>query len=178
MSDVVYPKTSWPYYSVDNVRRAGTKTDNNTLGKDDFLKLMIAQMQNQDPTSPMDNKDLAAQTAQFTSVEQLAKISDQLKGMGQSLGNSSNLIGKQVVWNGETKTGNYDIKTKQAEVIIEKETGIVDSIVVRDGVHYVKIGSKELELDKIVQVEDVKAAVDDKDQETSGTNESIEEKTS
>jgi flagellar basal-body rod modification protein FlgD len=177
MSDVVYPKTSWPYYSVDNVRRAGEKKDN-TLGKDDFLKLMIAQMQNQDPTSPMDNKDLAAQTAQFTSVEQLAKISDQLTGMGQSLGNSSNLIGKQVVWNGETKTGNYDIKTKQAEVIIEKETGIVDSIVVRKGVHYVKIGSKELELSKIVEVEAAKTAVEDNDKEVAGTDESTEGKTS
>lgn len=177
MSDVIYPKTSWPYYSVDNVAKAGVKKDNN-LGKDDFLKLMIAQMQNQDPTSPMDNKDLAAQTAQFTSVEQLAKISDQLTGMGQSLGNSSNLIGKQVVWNGETKTGNYDIKTKQAEVIVQKESGVVDSIVVRNGVHYVKIGSKELEISKIVQVEAVKTTAEDKDKDSTATTEAAEGKTS
>lgn len=174
----MYPKTSWPHYSVDNVARVGAKKDN-TLGKDDFLKLMIAQMQNQDPTSPMDNKDLAAQTAQFTSVEQLTKISDQLNKMTESLGNNSSLIGKQVVWNGETKTGNYDINTKKAEVIVEKLTGIVDSIVVRNGVHYVKVGSKELEISKITEVEAVKATADEVETEdTSATIENAEGKTS
>lgn len=149
----MYPKVTWPNYSVENVANANKRKTGDSLGKDDFLKLMIAQMQNQDPTAPMDNKDLATQTAQFTSVEQLTKISEQIAAMSQSLGNSSSLIGKQVVWNGETKTGNYDIKTGKAEVIVNKETGIVDSIVVRSGVHYVKIGAKELELDKIVQIE-------------------------
>lgn len=166
MADVVYPKVSWPHYSVDNVRKMAGKDNQtkkgDTLGKDEFLKLMIAQMKNQDPTAPMDNKDLATQTAQFTSVEQLTNISEQIAALTQSLGNSSSLIGKQVVWNGETKTGNYDVRTGKAEVIIQNESGIVDSIVIRQGVHYVKIGSKELEMDKIVQIQ---SAPDKKDEE-------------
>ena len=46
----------------------------NALNKDDFLKLLVAQLKNQDPLSPMDGKDMAAQLAQFSSVEQLQTL--------------------------------------------------------------------------------------------------------
>lgn len=45
-----------------------------TMGKDQFLKLLIAQMQNQDPLNPMDGMQFASQLAQFSSVEQLAQL--------------------------------------------------------------------------------------------------------
>ena len=41
------------------------------MGKDQFLKLLVAQMKNQDPESPMDGTQMAAQLAQFSTVEQL-----------------------------------------------------------------------------------------------------------
>jgi flagellar basal-body rod modification protein FlgD len=44
------------------------------LGKDDFLKLLVSQLKNQDPLNPMDGKDMAAQLAQFSSVEQLQQL--------------------------------------------------------------------------------------------------------
>lgn len=151
MADANYPQVMWPNYSQSNVEKASKKS--NQLGKDDFLKLMMAQMQYQDPLSPMDNKDMVAQMAQFTSVEQLTNIAKQITDLGQSLGSESGLIGKQVSWNGETKTGNYDIKTGKAEVIKKQETGIVESIIIRDGVHYVKIGDKEIKISDVEQVE-------------------------
>jgi len=49
------------------------------MAKDDFLKLMIAQMKNQDPLSPMESYEFASQLAQFTSVEQLANINTNLE---------------------------------------------------------------------------------------------------
>jgi len=48
---------------------------NQAMGKDDFLKLLIAQLKNQDPQDPADSAQMAAQLAQFTSVEQLTNIS-------------------------------------------------------------------------------------------------------
>lgn len=45
-----------------------------SLGKDDFLKLLVSQLKNQDPLNPMDGKDMAAQLAQFSSVEQLQQL--------------------------------------------------------------------------------------------------------
>ncbi|GGH17629.1 flagellar hook assembly protein FlgD [Paenibacillus segetis] len=151
MADIIGTNVAWPGYSAGNATKASSKGGN--LGKDDFLKLMMAQMQNQDPLSPMDNTQMVAQMAQFTSVEQLVNISEQLTAMSQSLGNNSGLIGKQVSWTAQTKTGDYSLETGQAEVITVKESGIVDSIVVRSGVHYVKVGDKEIPIDQIVQVD-------------------------
>jgi flagellar basal-body rod modification protein FlgD len=76
-------------------------TSNKTLTKDDFLKMLLAQLKNQDPLKPVDGTDFTAQLAQFTSLEQLTNMSTQLQNM--SLAQSANtdaqsidLIGKEV----------------------------------------------------------------------------------
>jgi len=75
------------------------------LGKDDFLKMMIAQLKHQDPLNPMDGTAFTAQLAQFSSLEQLQNMNTQLTSyiqQQQTLGNSQavNLIGKQVLAKG------------------------------------------------------------------------------
>ncbi len=52
------------------------------MGKDDFLKLLVAQLKNQDPQSPANADQMAAQLAQFSSVEQLTNISKTLETQG------------------------------------------------------------------------------------------------
>ncbi|MBI2712041.1 MAG: flagellar hook assembly protein FlgD [Bdellovibrio sp.] len=52
-----------------------------TLGKDDFLKIMITQMKNQDPTNPFKAEQMAQEIAQFTSVEQLQNVNQNLSKM-------------------------------------------------------------------------------------------------
>lgn len=79
------------------MRRVG----NNELDKDAFLKLFLAQLKNQDPTNPMESHELAAQLAQFTSLEKLNNIDDGISQMAkQADPNKSydalNLIGKGV----------------------------------------------------------------------------------
>jgi flagellar basal-body rod modification protein FlgD len=80
--------------------KAKAKADQNVLGKDDFLKLMVAQMKNQDPMNPADDKDNIAQMAQFSSLEQITnlatatqKLADSMQ-MTQTLG----LIGHTVTY--------------------------------------------------------------------------------
>jgi flagellar basal-body rod modification protein FlgD len=51
------------------------------MGKDEFVKLLVAQMSNQDPLNPMDGKELAVQLAQFSNVEQLININEKLDAM-------------------------------------------------------------------------------------------------
>ncbi|MCS7052167.1 MAG: flagellar hook capping protein [Ignavibacterium sp.] len=64
--------------SVNNTT-TNTRNSKNVMGKDDFLKLMLAQMRNQDPLNPMESAEFAAQLAQFTSVEQLMNLNDSMK---------------------------------------------------------------------------------------------------
>jgi flagellar basal-body rod modification protein FlgD len=80
-------------------------TTKTTLGKNDFMNLLITQMQNQDPMDPMSGSDYAAQLAQFSSLEQLTNINDNLTlslGANSALSSSINnalaatFIGKNV----------------------------------------------------------------------------------
>ena len=75
------------------------------LGKDDFMKLLVAQMQHQDPMNPSDSSQMAAQLAQFSSLEQLTNISQQMASQAadsatlvNTVNNSSaiGLLGKTV----------------------------------------------------------------------------------
>ena len=71
----------------------------NGLGKDDFLKLLLTQLSNQDPLKPMEDKEFIAQLAQFNTLEQMQQVNKNLVDMltTQTISQASSLIGKLVV---------------------------------------------------------------------------------
>lgn len=84
---------------------AGSLTQGTEMGREDFLLLLVTQLSNQDPLSPMDGQEFAAQLAQFSSLEQLIGIQDgiaqngQLSGLlaqGINSGVAAGLIGKDI----------------------------------------------------------------------------------
>ncbi len=86
----------------DNVQSAVSE-----LGSDVFLRLLVTQLQNQDPTNPVENGEFIAQLAQFTTLEQttnMNKLLEQLVGQDTQRTelNLVNLIGRTVVSEGDT----------------------------------------------------------------------------
>jgi flagellar basal-body rod modification protein FlgD len=81
-----------------NASLTGTKAPQQDLGKDDFLKILITQLQHQDPTKPMEDREFIAQMAQFSSLEQMTNMSTQFTELSATLKGSQamNLIGKDV----------------------------------------------------------------------------------
>lgn len=83
------------------------------MGKEEFLRLLVTQLSNQDPLNPMEGQEFAAQLAQFTSVEQLVNIGKSLDVQGEmqgllaqgiNSGVAAGLIGKEVVGGTDTFT--------------------------------------------------------------------------
>jgi len=86
-------------------------TRGSTLGKEEFLKLLVAQLRNQDPLSPTSPEEMAAQLAQFSSLEQLVNVNDRLEeqtqmtaAMAIAFNNSSavGVLGRTVLAVGDT----------------------------------------------------------------------------
>ncbi len=97
-------------YGLDNVGSRGGQTpakSSESLGKNDFLQMLVVQLQNQDPLNPMDATGFTAQLAQFSSLEQLQNINTSLTGIGTSQAvlthsQAVEFIGKQITAVGDS----------------------------------------------------------------------------
>ncbi|MCM3110149.1 flagellar hook assembly protein FlgD [Lederbergia lenta] len=88
---------------LSSVQKRDVKTGNDILGKDDFLKILMVQLQNQDPMNPMEDKDFIAQMATFSSLEQMTNMSASIEKLVQlqsqtSLISFNQFIGQEVTW--------------------------------------------------------------------------------
>lgn len=83
---------------------AATKNRADELGQEDFMTLMVAQLENQDPSKPMDNMQFLAQIAQFGTVSGIQELQDSFSSVSSALYanqalEAASLVGRQVVTN-------------------------------------------------------------------------------
>ncbi|WP_077617819.1 flagellar hook assembly protein FlgD [Bacillus sinesaloumensis] len=119
--------------------KSDRKTGNDVLGKDDFLKILMTQLQNQDPMNPMEDKDFIAQMATFTSLEQMTNMNSTLEKFvngqqGEQLLKYSSMIGKEVEFS-------YKTEDEDGNEIIKNGQGIVTSVSQKSG--YIELELKD-----------------------------------
>jgi len=128
-----YLGTSYEEYQIDQRTR---KTE---LGKNDFLNLLVAQLQYQDPLEPTKDSDFVAQLAQFSALEQMESMSTSMAMM-----QAYDLVGKFVF---------------ATDVLMEDGStqdigGFVDSVVSKNGGYYALIGDTYVSVSRITEVYD------------------------
>ncbi len=109
------PGISQGYTATDQAAKATANNTNDkqankkeqTLGQDDFLTLLVAQLQNQDPLNPSDPTEFTAQLANYSQLEQLFNLNDSMDRLAESQNNSERLsalsmIGKEVLVEGSS----------------------------------------------------------------------------
>ena len=109
------------------------------LGKQDFLQLLIAQLRNQDPLKPMEDKEFIAQLAQFSSLEALQGLSTKIDGLAKTSGleQATALIGKTI------EASLADGSTLQ---------GVVSQVRVVGGVPQLVVNNQMVGVDKVTLV--------------------------
>jgi flagellar basal-body rod modification protein FlgD len=119
----------------------------NELGKDTFMELLVTQLKNQDPLEPAQNTEMLAQLAQFSSLEQMSEMNENIVGLAvlqqsnalmDQLTSSSSLIGQSV---------KYVDPDTEVEV-----WGSVDSVKIQDGLAVLDIAGKSVPLGNIIEI--------------------------
>lgn len=121
-----------PIVSQDEVGFSG-------LTADSFMRLLITELQNQDPLEPVGNEELLSQLSMMRNLQSNIELSDAVKAVttNQQLSTAANFIGSSV-------TG---FTTDQTEV-----SGIADRAFLRDGIAYVGAGEAEIPLSQVTSV--------------------------
>ena len=126
--------------STANAASSTAAAGSSSLGKNDFLKLLMAQLQNQDPTQPSDPTAFTAQLAQFSQLELQQNANDTLSNMATAQASANqqssvNLVGKNVTFStgtvtiaaagGALLTGSLSGDANSVSAVIKNSTGKV-----------------------------------------------------
>ena len=119
------------------------------MGKEAFMELLVQQLKNQDPMSPMDNDKFIAQLTQLSELEGIQNLNENMVGLAMlqqgnalmsQLTQSSALIGKDVTYF-SPETG-------------EEQTGSVDSVKIEEGVAVLNIDGFDVPLGSVMEITD------------------------
>jgi len=110
----------------------------------DYMKLLVAQLQNQNPLEPLDNNEMASQLAQFSQLQQLETMNSSFARVLASIERTyaNSLIGKDISFIGETQTGSAAIQSGRVEQVYNDV----------DGQIFLVVGNYSLGLEDVISV--------------------------
>jgi flagellar basal-body rod modification protein FlgD len=112
----------------------------------DYMKLLVTQLQNQNPLEPLDNKDMSAQLAQFSQLQQTENLNTSFGKVLESVQRSyaSSLIGKEV-----------SFKTQASDGTIETKTGAVEEVTIaEEGALLLTVDGQQVKLADVTSIRD------------------------
>ncbi|KIY21534.1 flagellar hook assembly protein FlgD [Mesobacillus subterraneus] len=139
-------------YLLSNLQK-DRKLGSDILGKDDFLKILMTQLQNQDPMNSMEDKDFIAQMATFSTLEQITNMGKSIDRFVQAeqqnkMISYSQFVGKEITW--------HKVETTDGQETVEQGSGRVASVQFKeDVVTFLLEDGTELEPANISQIKDV-----------------------
>jgi len=156
MSSVTSQLTQLQTNTAINESKQQKKSTNDVTDANMFLKLMLKQMEQQDPTEPTDNSQWLAQMAQYSSLEAMnnlnssfGEVADQLKYMNETIASNASitqtlsLVGKDVTLNvPKYDDSGHVVTNEKGEIQYEKVEGTVTEASFADGTGYIKVGDK------------------------------------
>ncbi len=117
------------------------KNSLSSLGSQDFLKLLLAQLQNQNPLSPVNGSDFIAQTAQFTQVDALTQLNTNITQLltSQQVSQASSLIGKKISY--------------QKAGVAGLQSGVVSAVSIANGKVQLTAGTDLVDLSSVQSIQ-------------------------
>lgn len=147
MSDSMFtPSMSNAYYSGNN---QATFEEKSTLGKDDFLKILVTQLQNQNPLEPLKDREYIAQMTQFSMLEQISNMSEMFHQFVESqtgLASYSQVIGKTVQWE-------EPVDGEEGSEEVQVHTGVVSAVSSKEDQFYYLIDGEEIPVENVFHIE-------------------------
>lgn len=135
------------FFAPGTIGTTETQASSSELGADAFMRLLIEQLKNQDPTAPVDNQQYIAQLAEFSSLEATQQVNENLVALAalqqenalmSQLTSATSLIGAEVEYADPT-TG-------------EAQTGTVDSVRIEGTLAVLNIGGQDVPLANVTEV--------------------------
>lgn len=129
-------------YKVDGFNtqiRALNQGSKNSLSEADFMKLLVTQLRNQDPTKPLEDREFISQMTQLTSLKQLNEMISTMQTFSKELAftRTLGLVNKWVVY-----------ERSEGEMV----QGMVESIRVKNGQTFLNVNNEEISLDQVSEI--------------------------
>jgi len=142
MSNVITETVPWLRQTDTSAQT--TNAPKTTLDKDDFLKLLLAELRYQDPLEPMKDKEFISQMATFSSLEQMKNLNTGFEKLATNINDflipalmiqqSTNLVGREISY--------QNPESEEPDLL----KGVVSSVIFKNGTAYCIINGKEIDM--------------------------------